>query len=333
MKKVISGLIFSLLLTLLPSLSVYAVQFGQDASGDPNAVKVRGGSGFLYSERIILTVAHVINTSGGVAEWERDGVIYNPGIVTIAGQKTYKVKKVLIPSTYSKPDFDKTLQSIQGVDDLAVIILNEDMPIAKKTAMATEEQMNRFATEKSKVELVGYGITDGSQMNAQWEERINRSPNKLISTLLSPKLVVESLKQYPNVDWQKIETMGFYGIVQDSKLRQGHICDGDSGSVFFVEENNVRYVLGTTGLGITNDCSPPEGGYGLPSIGLINPSSKLKDLLRTAEKIVEDDKNAELLKAKVALSNTFVITCVKGKVTKKITTQKPKCPAGYKKKA
>lgn len=333
MKKVISGLFFSLLLTLLPSFSAYAVQYGQDATGDPNVVKVRGGSGFLYSERIILTVAHVIDTSGGVTEWERDGVIYNPGIVTIAGEKTYKVKKVLIPTSYLKPDFDKTFQSIQGVDDLAVIILNEDMPIAKKATMATEEQMNRFAAEKSKVELVGYGMTDGSQKNAQWEERINRAPNKLTSTLLSPKLVVESFKQYSNVDWRKIETMGVYGIVQDSKLRQGHICDGDSGSVFFVEENNVRYVLGTTGLGITNDCSPPEGGYGLPSISLIDPSSKLKDLLRTAEKIVEEDKNAEMLKTKAALSKKLVITCVKGKLTKKVTALKPKCPAGYKKKS
>ena len=27
-----------------------SVEFGQDATGDPNAVKVGGGSGFLYSE-------------------------------------------------------------------------------------------------------------------------------------------------------------------------------------------------------------------------------------------------------------------------------------------
>jgi hypothetical protein len=38
----------------------HSVEFGQDATGDPNAVKVRGGSGFLYSERIIITVGHVI---------------------------------------------------------------------------------------------------------------------------------------------------------------------------------------------------------------------------------------------------------------------------------
>ena len=48
------------LVTLHLSVPLSAVEFGQDATGDPNAVKVGGGSGFLYSERIVLTVGHVI---------------------------------------------------------------------------------------------------------------------------------------------------------------------------------------------------------------------------------------------------------------------------------
>lgn len=65
-------------------------------------------------------------------------------------------------------------------------------------------------------------------------------------------------RQYPNVDWKKINKAGVYGIVQHRDLKQSHLCDGDSGSVFFVEEQNVRYVLGTTGLGlINNNCQAP----------------------------------------------------------------------------
>ena len=37
-------------------------------------------------------------------------------------------------------------------------------------------------------------------------------------------------------------------------------------------------------------------------------------------------------KAKVSASKKITITCVKGKITKKVTAIKPKCPAGYKKK-
>jgi hypothetical protein len=363
-----SNLLISLTLAFGLILNIFSVshsvEFGQDATGDPNAVKVRGGSGFLYSERIIITVGHVIGDeiNQGIAYWEREGVIYQPGIVTVAGEKQYKVKKVLVPSTYVYPDYANNII----IDDIAIIILSEDIPLQKKAVLATEEQMQRFAREKSKVELVGYGITHGSQRNRPYEEMINRPPNKLTGTLLSPEEVLQFYRQYPNVDWQKINKPGVYGIVQHRELKQSHICDGDSGSVFFVEEDNVRYVLGTTGLGlVNNNCPPPEKWYGFPSMSWIDPNSKLRDLLKTAEAIVEEDRKrefaaaeavrlAEELKAKqeaeaiaaaelkakqdaaaaakaAALKKT-TITCLKGKLVKKVTGVKPVCPKGYRKK-
>jgi hypothetical protein len=357
-----------------------SVEFGVDATGDPNAVKVGGGSGFLYSERIVLTVGHVIGAEnpGAVPYWEREGVIYNPGIVTIAGQKQYRVKKVLIPSTYTKPDYANNIIN----DDNAVIILSEDIPMTKRAVFATEEQMQRFVREKSKVELVGYGITHGSQRPVTTIN--NRAPHKVTSTLISPEAVLAFYRQYPDVDWKKINKPGVYGIVQHRELKQSHICDGDSGSMFFVEENNVRYLLGTTGLGlVNNNCPPPETWYGFPSMSWIDPNSKLRDLLKIAEKIVEEDKKREAeeirlaaelrakqeaeakaaelkakqeaeaaaelkakqeaeataaaelkakqeAEAKAAAIKKTTITCVKGKLTKKVTAVKPKCPSGYK---
>ena len=367
-------LVFGLILNSYST--AHSVEFGQDATGDPNAVKVRGGSGFLYSERIIITVGHVIGDeiNQGIAYWEREGVIYQPGIVTVAGEKQYKVKKVLVPSTYVYPDYANNII----IDDIAIIILSEDIPLKKKAVLATEEQMQRFAREKSKVELVGYGITHGSQRNRPYEEMINRPPNKLTGTLLSPEEVLQFYRQYPNVDWQKINKPGVYGIVQHRELQQSHICDGDSGSVFFVEEDNVRYVLGTTGLGlVNNNCPPPEKWYGFPSMSWIDPNSKLRDLLKIAEAIVEEDRKrefaaaeavrlAEELKvkqeaeakaaaelkakqeaeakaaaelkakqeaeAKAAALKKTTITCLKGKLVKKVTGVKPVCPKGYRKK-
>jgi hypothetical protein len=369
---------------ILSNLSLaQSVEFGQDATGDPNAVKVSGASGFLYSERIVLTVGHVIESTGGLAWWNRNGVIYRPGIVKIAGEKPYKVKEVLMPSTYVTPDYANNII----IDDHAIVILSEDIPMTKKAVFATEEQMRRFVKEKSKVELVGYGFVDGSQRNRPWEEIINRSPNKLTSTLLSPEMVIDFYRQYPNVDWKKINKPGVFGIVQHRELKQSHICDGDSGSMFFVEENNVRYLLGTTGLGlIFNNCPPPDRGYPYPSMSWIDPNSKLREMLKTAEKIVEEDKRkeaeearlaaelrakqeaeakaaAELIakldaeakavaelqakqeaeariaaelkakqeaEARAAAIKKKTITCIKGKLTKKVTAVKPKCPSGYK---
>jgi hypothetical protein len=383
------------LATLHLSTPSSAVEFGQDATGDSNAVKVGGGSGFLYSERIVITVAHTFgrDIANSIPYWEQNGVMYKPGIVTIAGQKQYKIRKILIPSTYVYPDYRNNIIT----DDLAIVILSEDIPVTKKAVLATEEQMKRFVREKSKVELVGYGITNGSQRDQLLPVNgipySNRPPNKLTSTLISPEMVIEFYKQYPNVDWKKINKPGVYGIVQHRELKQSHICDGDSGSVFFVEEDNVRYVLGTTGLGlVNNNCPPPEYDYPFPSMSWIDPKSKLPSLIKAAEEIVAEDKRKEFaiaeearlaaeLKAKqeaeakakaeaeakakaeeearakaeaeakakaeeeararaeleakakaAAEKKKTTITCVKGKITKKVTAAKPKCPVGYKKK-
>jgi len=359
------------LFTLHLSVPSSAVEFGQDATGDPNVIKVGRSSGFLYSERIVITVAHVFgrNIDASIPFWEAHGFIYKPGLVTIAGQKGYKVKKIIIPSTYVYPDYRNNII----IDDLAVIVLSEDIPMTNKAVLATEEQMKRFVREKSKVELVGYGITSGSQRDqlipTYGLSYSTMPPNKLTSTLISPEMVIEFYKRYPNVDWKQINKPGVYGIVQHRELKQSHICDGDSGSVFFVEENNVRYVLGTTGLGlIHNNCPPPEYDYPFPSMSWIDPKSKLPSLIKEAEEIVAEDKRKEFLqaeearlaaelkakqeaeakakaeleakakaeaeaKAKLEASKKkTTITCIKGKLTKKVTAVNPKCPGGYKKK-
>jgi hypothetical protein len=54
-----------------------------------------------------------------------------------------------------------------------------------------------------------------------------------------------------------------------------------------------------------------------------------------AEKIIQDAKleAARILsKAKAEATKKTTVTCVKGKVTKKVTAVSPKCPSGYKKK-
>jgi len=382
MKKRVLGLATSLLLSFVAVTPSSAVEFGADATGDPTAVKVRGASGFLYSERIVITVAHIFGnnyneTLRSISNFEREGVIYSPGIVTIAGQKGYRVKRILFPSTFVYPDYMNNLIT----DDLAIVILSEDIPVTKKAVLATEEQMKRFAREKSKVELVGYGITDFSQRDSLSPIN-NRAPHKLTSTLLSPEEVLSFYRQYPNVDWRKINKPGVYGIVQHRELKQSHICDGDSGSVFFIEENNVRYVLGTTGLGlVNNNCQVPGRLSAFPSMSWIDPKSKLSSLIKEAEEIVAEDRRIEFAKAEEvrlaaelkakqeaearveaearakadaeakakaeaeaearakaeaeakasALKNKKTISCVKGKLTKKVTAVSPKCPKGYKK--
>jgi hypothetical protein len=42
------------------ALPAHSVEFGQDATGDPNAVKVGGASGFLYQVHMFSPITEII---------------------------------------------------------------------------------------------------------------------------------------------------------------------------------------------------------------------------------------------------------------------------------
>jgi hypothetical protein len=77
--------------------------------------------------------------------------------------------------------------------------------------------------------------------------------------------------------------------------------------------------------------------------------NKFLDLIKSAETFVEEQKKMQLVKAeearlaaelkakqeaeaKAASLKKTTITCLKGKLVKKVTAVKPVCPKGYKKK-
>jgi len=350
-----SILIFAQILS--GALPAHSVEFGQDATGDPNAVHIQGNtSGFLFSERIIFTAAHVLNQLRISPNGNTNGFVFAPGLADKSNAKRYKIIKAFIPKTFIDADPNKSLQPI---DDFAIIVLDEDMPLKTKVVIATEQQMIRFAQEKVKVEMVGYGLQSGRQRNDPQE--IYRAPYKLVSYLQAPQMMQSfyNVSQKPRY-WDKIE----WGAIHTQAT--GSICNADSGSGFFVQENDIRYYVGTAGSGLGLSNCQADGSVKMDPAGGMSwfPAPfKFLDLLKTAEKFVEEEKQKELkefeeertaaelkakqeaeakaaaeLKAKqeaearaAALKKT-TITCIKGKLVKKVTAVKPLCPAGYKKK-
>ena len=368
------------LLTLHLSIPSTAVEFGQDATGDPNAVKVQGlTSGFLYSERIVFTVAHFLDTMKSVEQWEKDGFVYEPGIDSTIGKKKYKVKKVLVAPTY-RPRIGKDFTRI---DDFAILILEEDLPLKNIVKVATNDEIQSFWKNSSKVQMVGYGLQNPQQ-------RINprneyRSPHRMVSYLVD-KSQLESFYRLNTWHIPPNQTILDFGVSLSPTL--GSMCDDDSGAGFFVEVDKTRYYLGTVGaLGwaLPNCRSDGSQSFGVGGgIAGFTPANKFLDLIKSAENIVAEDKRKEFLqaeearldaelkakqeaevkakleaeakakaeeeaKAKVeaeakakaeseakakleASKKKTTITCVKGKLTKKVTAVNPKCPAGYKKK-
>jgi hypothetical protein len=300
--------------------------------------------------------------------------------VSVVGQKRYKAKKVLIAPTYRpRVGNDQT-----RVDDFAIIILQESIPMMNEVLVASTEEINRFINDKTPVSMIGYGLQNPSQRtNSDWR---NRSPMKMTSFVVSN----EELRNYYTVNANKIyqkanQTMLNYGI--PNAEQHGSVCDGDSGAGFFVDNGNSRYYLGPVGgqqAGIPNCRNDGSQSFGIGG-GMtgITASNKFSTLIKEAEQIVAEDKQKEFYKAEEiriaaelkakqeaeakakaeaeakakaeaeakakaeeeakakaeaeakakleAAKKKTTITCVKGKVTKKVTAVNPKCPKGYKK--
>ena len=279
----------------VPFLPAHSVEFGQDATGDPNAVHIQGNtSGFLYSERIILTAAHVLNQLRIEPNGDTNGFVYAPGLADKTTAKRYRIIKAFIPKTYINSDFSR---NIQAFDDFAIVVIDEDMPLKTKVEIATEDQMRRFAKDKSEVVMIGYGLQSGSQRNNPQD--IIRAPHKMTGYLYTPEMMIEHHHQYnlrPS-SWKTFD----WGVNHNQKT--GSICSGDSGAGHFVEENSVRYYVGTAGNGGESSNCKADGSFKFTTGGFManfSSPNKFLYLLKSAEAFVEEQKNMQLIKAEEA---------------------------------
>ena len=290
MKRLLILLVFVLFIS--PS---HAVEFGEDATGDPNAIKIDGSSGFLFSDRIVFTAAHLFDGFSStdtrekrIAYWENEGVVYSPGIGDRAGQKQFRVKKVLIAPNYrARVRNDQT-----RVNDFAILILQESIPINNKVVVASIDDINSFIKEKTQVTMVGYGIQNPSQRASSQFGNLN--PRKLQSYLVSNEEVRNYYANNPDRAPAN-QTFLDYGI--PNSRTSGSICDGDSGSGFFVEKGNTRYYLGAAGglqWGVPNCQSDSLATFGVGGgMSGITATFKFLSLISEAEGIVSTDKKKE----------------------------------------
>jgi hypothetical protein len=352
-------------------MSAKGVEFGQDATGDPNAVWIMGSSGFLYSDRIVFTASHVIDVFGD--NFVKEAYLFAPGVKNGPDQKKYWAQKVLKAPTFK----ERSEADMTRIDDFAIIILRESIPMQNKVQVASPADIESFIREKTVVEMVGYGLQNAA-MRTDLQARNNQAPRKMITVLVSG----DELRQYYNSNpglLRPTQTILALGLRNSEKT--GSNCDGDSGGGYFVQKENIRYYIGPNGgsqAGIKN-CNDSQQFPAAGGMTGITATNKFLALIKEAEDFVANEKKLEAiqeaarvaaelkakqeaeakaaaeLKAKqdteaieakasaelkvkqeaegkaAALKKT-TITCVKGKLTKKVTAVNPKCPVGYKKK-
>ncbi len=316
----VSVLYLSTSLQLLP---VSAVENGTDARNDPNAVMIDGGySGFLYSPRIVLTVAHDLEY-GRKKETAR--IVGFPGEVGVIGgiaNDNFSVsEKIFWAPNYQS----RTVTNWSRIDDFAVIVLLRPMVVKNKVKIATETDIQKYALNKTPIQMIGYGRQQDRRLPTQLGS-IKVFPNQLTSRILSDEESNYIKRGLPP------------GVIFTSDINfeqipsKASVCDGDSGAGWFVEEDGFRNYIGAASSGIGGpNCG--KDGFWDPngSLASVSAAYKFMDLIAEAEKYVADNPYVEPKSKSAGLNNKITITCVKGKTTKKVSGITPKCPAGFKK--
>jgi hypothetical protein len=282
-------LVLILSISLLVPVSAKGVEFGQDATGDPNAVWVMGASGFLYSDRIVFTAAHTIDAGGG-DKFLNESYLFAPGVKNGQNNKKYFAQRVLKSPTYKdRSDADGT-----RIDDFGIIILRESMPVRNKVVVASPADIESFVREKAVVELVGSGLQNASMRN-DLQARNNLAPHKMTSVLVAG----DELRQYYSSNPGLLRpNQTILGLGMRNSEKTGSNCDGDSGSGIFHQKGEVRYYISPTGgsqAGIKNcydnqQFAPAGGMTG------VTPTHKFLALIKEAEDFVANEKKLEAAK-------------------------------------
>lgn len=291
-----------------------AVENGTLVSNDENAVFLLDGTvnAFLYKPQIVFTAAH-------------SNEVWNKGelFVTNSSGRKVKVEKLLVASgfkdrSFTQKDIAEGKAVASRLNDFAIVILAEPLPMTKTVELITPEQLEEAIRNTETVYSMGYSFFDNRRI-------VDGRARQLQAKLVTKEFANEIYKKYYSIFHPNWGPKGANYDLSDIQITHsatgGSGCDGDSGSGYFINRNETKIYLGPGGshaVGSPN-CGKP-GNFGeFGNAFAIEPVYKHLDLIKEAEAIV----------AKMEKKTT--ITCSKGKLKKKVTAINPKCPKGYSK--
>jgi len=356
MKRGVISLALLLTISLIPAVAPInssAVENGVLLDRDENAVYLLDGSvnAFLYKPQIAFTSAH------GVAEWAKGELFVN----TSSGKKVKLERILLAPGFKERSVSQEAIAAGKAVlsrsNDFAILILAEPLPMSNNVELFTANQLAEVIRSEEPVYSIGYSSYDSTRKK---DQRPRRLEAKMIEKE-SAKVIYEKYYATGHPNWgPRGSTFELIDIQLVHSPTTGSGCDGDSGSGFYLQRGSTKVYLGPAGahsVGIPN-CGMPGYWGEFGNAYAIEPVYKHLDLIEEAEALVQEiikrnekakaETEAEAkakaeaeakakaeaeAKAKLeAFKKRSTITCVKGKLIKKVSAVNPKCPKGYKKK-
>jgi V8-like Glu-specific endopeptidase len=333
MKRIFISIILTAGLIPISQYSANAIYGGLPSVGDTRVVKIwedesfqNGCSAALLTPQIVISAAHCTDhatpheekayeTSAFIPakQWWASSPGVDAGVVDLSTR--VKIVKGYITKGYTNI-WPCTPSGCTQVDDIVFYILEKPLVASYSIRIATEADVAKITQEKMVVTHIGYGY----QGDVNSSKNIDGKPYKI------PGTADNSIVRIGNPD--KITNK----IIRTLQKQTQSLCPGDSGSPVYVNINGVEKNLAVqfAGRGLCVNEAPgqvPEAINTLvyPYIDLLRAEPLAASLIAEYDSDVAADKAA-------AASKTTSITCVKGKLTKKVNAVKPVCPNGYKKK-
>ena len=301
--------------------------FGQQGPSEVNLMA--GWSGYLYSPRIVFSAAH----SHYRFDNNGDRILIEPKYITVGkpnssaknAEGRAKVIRTFV-GDYKKSSTGWTL------NDFIVLVLDRDLATVSPAKLMTAEIEAELVKARAEVAWHGYGEyrdrCEPGQKNPCPEDRNN--PNKSPSEL--PRINKSNLA--PKSDFPWLQGQGLIELANETLLTNLSGCPGDSGGGLTTTYKGEVFYVGqgiSTGMnfyacGATN--TPPNEKHPR-ELAVFSPIYKHLDVIKQAEDFVAQQVTGKKSATSKPASS---ITCVKGKLTKKVSGPNAKCPKGYKKK-
>ena len=292
-------------------------------------------TGTYLAERVVVTAAHcLVSPLGRSGDWRfpldqlyvsQAGVNWT---ATSAFLSRVRVLKVVIGNGYFYRFQPENGFYDSEFNDVAFLFLERKLDSQPVSRIATQAELNVIRAGKISLYTLGYGCLFNDGVIVQENDGIPYRINKIIGTSLTPVHGSE-VDKYLEVEYP-------FGT---------SLCPGDSGSpILFRTGSETAYVGNVqSGHGWEKISKEDLSSKAIAGVNVLWPylefyQAEWKSFLSEEAGIrgVVSKPLASVVVVestiKPAIIKQLTITCIKGKVIKKITAIKPKCPSGYKKK-